>query len=74
MNLHQPNNSPSQIDEAINELILKVSDFSDEFFDTEKMHLDGEQLEALVALLIQEWTKNLDGKSLAGYLNVLRHG
>jgi hypothetical protein len=66
-------NSPStKIDSAICDLIAKLSNFSDEHFDTGWMHLTEDELETLTVHLIQHLTQNLDGRLLAGLLLMIR--
>ncbi len=62
------------IDQAILDLLTRISRFSDDHFDTEFVTLDEFELERLVVLLLEHWTDNLDGRLLAGCLLVLREG
>lgn len=60
------------IDAALLDLLAQISNFSDDHFDTAFIALDESELELLVALLLQHWTKTLDGRLLAGCLLVIR--
>ncbi|GEM_PF-1343997 len=62
------------IDQAILDLLTRISHFSDDHFDTAFVTLDESELESLVVLLLQHWTEDLDGRLLAGHLLVLREG
>lgn len=61
-------------DFGIPKLLEKLSNYSDPDFDATKENLDEAEVEALAALLIDYLTTNLSGKSIAGYLNILRSG
>ena len=60
-------------DFGIANLIEQISNFSDADFDAEWMHLEEQEVEALAVILIQQLTASLNGKLIAGYLNVLRN-
>jgi hypothetical protein len=60
-------------DFGIANLIEQISNFSDVDFDVKWMHLEEQEIEALAVLLIQQVTASLNGKLIAGYLNVLRN-
>ncbi|GAB4373219.1 MAG: hypothetical protein Kow00121_16290 [Elainellaceae cyanobacterium] len=60
-------------DFGITELIEVLSNFCDPAFDAARMHLEEQALEQLVTLLIQQLCVSLNGKIVAGYLNVLRN-
>jgi hypothetical protein len=62
----------SKIDTTVCDLIAKLSNFSDEHFDAEWMHLSDDELETLTIHLIQYLTQNLDGRLLAGLLLIIR--
>lgn len=60
-------------DFGIEELCEKISNYSDEDFDVERMNLEAEEVETLALLLIQELSSSVNGKLLSGYLNAIRH-
>ena len=60
-------------DFGIANLIEQISNFSDADFDAEWMHLEEQEAEALAVILIQQLIASLNGKLIAGYLNVLRN-
>ncbi len=62
------------IDQAVLDLLTRISGFSDAHFDPAFMALNESELEPLVVLLLQHWTDNLEGRLLAGCLLVLREG
>jgi hypothetical protein len=60
-------------DFGIAELIETLSNFCDPDFDIAQMHLEEQELEQLAVLLIQQLCDSLNGKMMAGYLNVVRN-
>lgn len=68
----QSMNPSAKVDAAICDLVVKLSDFSDDHFNTQWMHLSEKELEVLVVKLIQYWTANLDGRLLSGILLEIR--
>jgi hypothetical protein len=60
-------------DFGITELIEVLSNFCDPDFDVGRMHLEEQELEHLATLLIQQLCVSLNGKMVAGYLNVVRN-
>lgn len=72
--MHQELGSvPSQhIDVAICGLVAKISNFSDDHFDANWMHLTEPEIEALAIALIQHWTEQLEGRLLGGLLLAIR--
>jgi len=60
-------------DFGITQLLSQISHYSDTDFDAAWMNLTQPELESLSAILIRELTTNLNGKAIAGYLNVMRH-
>ncbi|WAL61222.1 hypothetical protein [Thermocoleostomius sinensis] len=60
-------------DFGIAELIEALSNFCDPDFDVGRMHLEEQELEHLATLLIQQLCVSLNGKMMAGYLNVVRN-
>ncbi len=61
-------------DFGLEDLLQKISNYSDEDFEARLMKLKPEEVETLAALLIQHWSSNVNGKLLGGYLNAIRHG
>jgi hypothetical protein len=61
-------------DFGIEELLEKISNYSDEDFDAGRMNLEPEEMEILGTLLIQHFINSLNGKLLGGFLNAIRHG
>jgi hypothetical protein len=61
-------------DFCIEELLEKISNYSDEDFDAGRMNLEPEEMKTLAALLIQHFINSLNGKLLSGFLNAIRHG
>ena len=61
-------------DFGIEELLEKISNYSDDNFDSGRMNLEPEEMEILAALLIQHFINSLNGKLLSGFLNAIRHG
>ncbi|MBD1933353.1 MULTISPECIES: hypothetical protein [Cyanophyceae] len=61
-------------DFAIAPLLTRLKTYSDADFDAAWMNLTQLELESLTAILIQDFTANLKGKAIAGYLNAIRHG
>jgi hypothetical protein len=61
-------------DFGIEDLLEKISNYSDENFDAGKMNLEAEEMEILAALLIKYWSNSRHGKLLSGFLNAIRHG
>jgi len=61
-------------DFGIEDLLEKISNYSDEDFDAAKMHLELPELELLAEIFVQQLTNNLNGKLISGYLNAIRHG
>ncbi|NJO78878.1 MAG: hypothetical protein HC827_10375 [Cyanobacteria bacterium RM1_2_2] len=60
-------------DFGIADLIETLSNFCDPDFDAGRMHLEEQELEHLATLLIQQLCVSLNGKMMAGYLNVVRN-
>lgn len=60
-------------DFGIEELLEKISNYSDADFDAAKMHLELSELELLAAIFVQQLTQNINGKLISGYLNAIRH-
>lgn len=60
-------------DFGIAELIEILNNFCDPDFDAARMHLEEQELEQLATLLVQQLCVNLDGKMVAGYLNIVRN-
>jgi len=60
------------IDAALCDLIQRITNFSDDDFDSEWFDLSDAEVEGLVVQLVQELTNTLDGKQLSGYLLTLR--
>ncbi|MBF2050786.1 MAG: hypothetical protein IGS54_26065 [Elainella sp. C42_A2020_010] len=60
-------------DFGIAELIEALSNFYDPDFDAAQMHLEEQELEHLATLLVQQLCVSLNGKMMAGYLNLLRN-
>jgi len=69
----QSDNPSPLIDAALLDLLARISNFSDDHFDTAFIALNESELEQLVVLLLQHWTKALDGRLLAGCLLVSRN-
>ncbi|HEY9829487.1 MAG TPA: hypothetical protein V6D26_02830 [Stenomitos sp.] len=61
-------------DFGIEKLLEKISNYSDENWDSGQMNLEPEEMEILAVLLIQHWSDNVNGKLLGGFLNAIRHG
>jgi hypothetical protein len=61
-------------DFAVANLLTSLKTYSDADFDAVRMNLTQPELESLAAILIRELTTNLNGKAIAGYLNLIRHG
>ncbi|MBD1919775.1 hypothetical protein H6F77_01390 [Microcoleus sp. FACHB-831] len=61
-------------DFAIAPFLTRLKTYSDPDFDAAWMNLTQLELESLTAILIQDFTANLKGKAIAGYLKALRHG
>ncbi len=69
----EPQLTPSTaIDAALCDLIQRITNFSDEDFDSAWFGLSEAEVEGLVVQLVQELTYTLDGKQLSGYLLALR--
>jgi hypothetical protein len=62
----------SRIDVSICDLIERISQFSDDDFDAQWLHLCEEEIVDLAVLLIQQFTTQLDGKMLCGLLLEIR--
>lgn len=62
-----------KIEKALNNLILTIEHFQDEYFNINQMEITVEEIEPLAALLIENWIKQLDGKQLANSLLLLRN-
>jgi hypothetical protein len=58
---------------CIEDLLKKISNYSDEDFEAGLMNIEPEEVETLAVLLIQHWSSNVNGKLLGGYLNAIRH-
>jgi hypothetical protein len=67
-----PDSPNSKIDAAIYDLIEQISQFSDNDFDAQWIHLHEDEVVNLVILLIQYLTTRLDGKMLCGLLLQIR--
>jgi hypothetical protein len=65
-------NPSSKIDATLCNLVIRLSNFSDDHFDAQWMHLSEQELEALVIKLLQYWTEHLDGRLLSGILLEIR--
>jgi hypothetical protein len=65
-------NPSSKIDATLCDLVTRLSNFSDDHFDAQWMHLSEQELEALVIKLLQYWTEHLDGRLLGGILLEIR--
>jgi hypothetical protein len=61
-------------DFALTNLLTQLQNYSDADFNTAWMNLTQPELESLAAILIRQLTANLNGKVIAGYLNVMRQG
>ncbi len=61
-------------DFGIEDLLEKISNYSDDDFEAAKMHLELPELELLAAIFVQQLSQNLNGKLISGYLNAIRHG
>jgi hypothetical protein len=61
-------------DFGIEELLEKISNYSDADFDAGQMNLEPEEVETLTTIFIQHWSNSLNGKLLSGFLNAIRHG
>ncbi|MBD2014318.1 hypothetical protein H6F96_10075 [Microcoleus sp. FACHB-53] len=61
-------------DFGFEELLEKITNYSDADFDAEQMNLEPEEVETLTTILIQHWSNSLNGKLLGGFLNAIRHG
>jgi hypothetical protein len=61
-------------DFSITKLLETLSNFKDADFDAHSLHLEPEELDSLVAILIQQLTNSLNGKLVSSYLNAHRHG
>jgi hypothetical protein len=60
-------------DFGITELIETLSNFCDPNFDAARMQLEEQELEHLATFLVQQLCGSLNGKMMAGYLNVVRN-
>ncbi len=60
-------------DFSITDLLCRLKTYSDSNFDTASVALKTQEVETLAAILIQTLTANLNGNTLAGYLDVMRH-
>jgi hypothetical protein len=54
-------------DFGIEELLEKISNYSDEDFDAGRMNLEPEEMEILGTLLIQHFINSLNGKLLVDF-------
>lgn len=61
-------------DFCIEELLEKISNYSDADFDAAQMNLEPELLETLASILLMHFIKSINGKLISGYLNAIRHG
>jgi hypothetical protein len=61
-------------DFGITELLEKLSNFSDADFDSQRLHLEPEELDSIAAILIQQLIDRLNGKLIGSYLNAIRRG
>ncbi|MFB2836889.1 hypothetical protein, partial [Floridanema evergladense] len=60
-------------DFGISELLNKLNNHCDADFNSAWVHLEAAEAETLAALLIGQLTKNLTGKVITDYLNLLRN-
>lgn len=60
------------IDAAICDLISKIAQFSDDFFDSNWNNLRQEEIEILVVRLLKALTETLEGRTLEFYLQQIR--
>lgn len=68
------NSIPSPlIDAAICDLILTITRFSDESFDSFCLNLTEYEVEFLVVRVVQKLTRELQGQTLKSLLTELRH-
>ena len=56
------------------QLLDLIKHYCDIDFDASQMHLTDAEVNAIAKLFIQELTRSIDGKLIAGALNALRHG
>jgi len=59
---------------GMTQLLSLIKHYSDIDFDASQMHLTDTEVNAIAKLFIQELTRSLNGKLIAGALNALRHG
>lgn len=58
----------------IEELLEKLSNYSDADFDAKRMNLIPEELESLASTLLMQFIKGTNGKLISGCLNAIRYG
>ena len=59
---------------GMTQLLSLIKHYRDIDFDASQMHLTDAEVNAIAKLFIQELTRSIDGKLIAGALNALRHG
>jgi len=59
---------------GLTQLLARIKHYRDIDFDASQMHLTDAEVNAIANLFIQELTRSIDGKLIAGVLNALRHG
>ncbi|MEQ8956815.1 MAG: hypothetical protein RLP02_02640 [Coleofasciculus sp. C2-GNP5-27] len=59
---------------GMTQLLDLIKHYRDIDFDASQMHLTDTEVNAIAKLFIQELTRSIDGKLIAGALNALRHG
>jgi hypothetical protein len=59
---------------GMTQLLSLIKHYRDTDFDASQMHLTDAEVNAIAKLFIQELTRSVNGKLIAGALNALRHG
>ena len=60
------------LDAAFYDLLNRISNFSDDHFNAEWLHLSELETEVLLVKLLQHWTEHLEGRLLVGLLLEVR--
>jgi hypothetical protein len=60
-------------DFGIEELLEKISHYSEADFEAGMMKLEGEELEILATVLIQHLSNSINGQLISGFLNAIRN-
>jgi len=60
------------VDFGVTQLLSRIRCYSDDDFDADRAQLTQQELESLVAMVIERVAANIKGSAIARYLNILR--